>query len=633
MFTVTRSKHNPILTPDHMNSFEAYAAFNGCPIRVGKNIALLYRAQAEPESYQGSRFSLSSIGCAWSHDRVHFNIKNQLVTPDEVWERYGCEDPRVTKIDGKYFIFYTALSNFPFNAEGIKVAVAVSDDLKTISEKHLVTPFNAKAMTLFPEKIKGKYVAILSVNTDLPPAKLAVAEFTTLEQMWDEEFWKKWYAELDKHVLEIPRLPSDQVEVGAPPIKTKDGWLFVYSHIQKYFTNDKLFGIEAVLLDLKNPHKIIGSTNGAMLAPEESYEKYGTAPNIVFPSGALIDRDVLSVYYGATDTTCAVAHVNLPRLLASMKFPHKETDFVRMSKKPILVPRPHVPWEAKAVFNPAAIRIDGTTYVLYRAMSLDNTSVIGLAETKDGVKITYRPDVPVYVPRESFEDKKVPNGNSGCEDPRLVQIKDHIYMYYTAYNGVNTPSIAVSSIAVKDFVAHVWKWSKPSLVTRDGYDDKDGCIHPEKVNGKYFLFHRVNNMICGDYGSSPSFPERNTFKNIPVMTPRPGMWDEKKVGMSVPPIKTDKGWLLLYHGISDHGTYRIGAVLLDKRDPTIILARTTDFLFEPREKYEKEGQIGNVVFPCGAVVVKDMIHMYYGAADSVINVASLSLKKLLASLT
>ncbi len=632
MFTVKRSKHNPILTPDHMNSFEAYAAFNGCPIRVGKNTALLYRAQAEPESYQGGRFSLSSIGVAWSHDSIHFTGKEQLVRPEEMWERYGCEDPRVTKIDGRYYIFYTALSNFPFNADGIKVAVAVSDDLKTISEKHLVTPFNAKAMTLFPEKIKGKYVALLSVNTDLPPARMAIAEFTSLEQMWDSEFWKKWYAELDRHAIEIPRLPSDHVEVGAPPVKTKEGWLVVYSHIQNYFQNDKLFGIEAFLLDPKNPKKIIGATNGAMLAPEESYERYGTVPNIVFPSGVLLEGDTLSMYYGATDTTCAVADVSISRLLDSMRLPHKETDFVRASKKPIIVPRKGIPWEAKAVFNPAAIRIGVTTYILYRAMSQDNTSVIGLAETKNGVDITYRPDVPVYVPRESFEDKKVPNGNSGCEDPRLVQIKDRIYIYYTAYNGVNTPSIAVSSIAIKDFVAHIWKWSKPLLVTRDGYDDKDGCIHPEKVNGKYFLFHRVNHMICGDYGSSPSFPERNNFINIPVMFPRPGMWDEKKVGMSVPPIKTDKGWLLLYHGISVHGTYRVGAVLLDKKDPTIILARTTDALFQPREKYEKEGQVGNVVFPCGAVVIKDTIYMYYGAADSVINVATLSLKKLLASL-
>ncbi len=632
MFTVKRSKHNPILVPDHMNSFEAYAAFNGCPIRVGKNIVMLYRAQSEQESYQGGRFSLSSIGAAVSTDKTHFNKKYQLVAPEEMWERYGCEDPRVTKIDDTYLIFYTALSTFPFGGSGIKVGVALSKDLKTVQEKHLVTPFNAKAMTLFPEKINGKYVALLSVNTDNPPSHIAMAEFRTLEEIWSEEFWNKWYAELDKHIIKIPKLDSDQVEVGAPPLKTKDGWLFVYSHIQKYFSNDKIFGIEAVLFDLHKPSKIIGNTHGSLLIPEESYEKYGTAPNIVFPSGALIHKDTLSIYYGATDTTCAVAHMNLPSLLASMKYPHKETDFVRASKKPILVPRKDIPWEAKAVFNPAALRIGNTTYILYRAMSEDNTSVIGLAETKDGVKITHRPEVPVYIPREPFEEKRVPNGNSGCEDPRLVHIKDKIYMYYTAYNGVDTPTIAMTWISQKNFLAHNWEWSTPVLVTRDGYDDKDGCIHPEKVSGKYFLFHRVNNMICGDFGSTPGFPERNTFKNIPVMSPRPGMWDERKVGMSVPPIRTEKGWLLLYHGISDHGVYRVGAVLLDHKDPTIILARTTDYLFEPREAYEKSGQVGNVVFPCGAVVIKDKIFMYYGGADSVVNVATLSLSKLLKAL-
>ena len=338
-----------------MNSYEAYAAFNGCPIKTGKTLTMFYRAQAEPESYQGNRFSLSSIGKAVSRDGTHFNVKSQFIVPEETWERYGCEDPRVTKINGKYYIFYTALSNFPFNAEGIKVAVAVSKDLKTISEKHLVTPFNAKAMTLFPEKIRGKYVALLTVHTDQPPSHVAIAEFDTLEQMWSEKYWQKWLAELDSHILDIPRLPSDQVEVGAPPVKTKDGWLVVYSHIQKYFSNDKVFGIEALLLDLKNPHKIKGYTHGSLLIPEESYEKYGTAPNIVFPSGALIDKDRLTLYYGATDTTCAAAETSLSRLLLSMKLPHTHADFRRLSPKPILVPRKDISWEAKAVFNPAAI--------------------------------------------------------------------------------------------------------------------------------------------------------------------------------------------------------------------------------------------------------------------------------------
>ena len=164
-------------------------------------------------------------------------------------------------------------------------------------------------------------------------------------------------------------------------------------------------------------------------------------------------------------------------------------------------------------------------------------------------------------------------------------------------------------------------------------EDKDGCLHPEKVGGKYFLFHRINNFICGDFGSTPEFKERSTFKNTPIITPRHGMWDSIKVGTATPPIKTGKGWILLYHGIGAGGRYSVGAALLDLKDPTKVLSRTTDAIFEPKEDYELTGQVGNVVFPCGAVVRGDTIFIYYGGADSVIDVASISLKELLDTLT
>ena len=266
-------------------------------------------------------------------------------------------------------------------------------------------------------------------------------------------------------------------------------------------------------------------------------------------------------------------------------------------------------------------------------MSHDNTSVIGYAESKNGTDIIYRSLEPIYFPRESFEEKRVPGGNSGCEDPRLTKMGDKIYMYYTAYNGITPPAVAQTSISEKDFLAKKWNWSKPVIVTRDGVDDKDGCLHPEKVNGKYFLFHRVNNYICGDYGDTPSFKERNSFRNIPIILPRQGMWDSVKVGISVPPIRTSKGWILFYHGVSHRSRYRVGAALLDLKNPTIVLSRTTDVLLEPLEAYELEGQVNYVVFPCGVVVNKGIIYMYYGGGDSVIDVASMELKVLLDVLT
>ena len=111
------------------------------------------------------------------------------------------------------------------------------------------------------------------------------------------------------------------------------------------------------------------------------------------------------------------------------------------------------------------------------------------------------------------------------------------------------------------------------------------------------------------------------------------MWDGVKVGISGPPIETEKGWLLFYHGISDKGEYRVGAALLDLEDPTIVLARTAAPVFEPVEKYEKEGIIPNVVFPCGNVLRNDTVYMYYGGADYVVGVATASLSELLDVLT
>jgi len=633
MFVVRRHEDNPILNPISQSSFESYAAFNGNPVEVGKNILMLYRAQSLPERFENNSFSLSTIGIAESTDGVHFKKRRQFIVPEEEWERYGCEDPRVTKLGGKYFIFYTALSVYPFAKEGIKVGVAISDDMKTITEKHLVTPFNAKAMTLFPEKIGGKYVVLLTANTDKPPSHIAIAEFEKLEDIWSESYWKKWYENLDKNTLEIPKLQGDHLEVGACPVKTKDGWLVVYACVQNYMSDQKIFGVEAVLLDLNNPRKVIGKTRGALLTPQEQYEQFGTVPHTIFPSGALVLKDTLHIYYGATDTTVAVTCVNLPALLESIAFPYTEVGFKRLTAGALLLPRRSKEWEAKAIFNPAAIDIDGTVSILYRAMSHDNTSVIGYAESYSAVEISYISDNPIYVPRESFESKNVPGGNSGCEDPRLTRMGDTIYMYYTAYNGISSPSVAMSSISVSDFKNKNWNWTKPVIVTTDGVDDKDACLHPEKIAGKYFLFHRVNNYICGDYGSSPAFPERNNFRNIPLLLPRPGMWDSKRVGLSVPPIKTEKGWILLYHGVSQRSRYRIGAVLLDLNDPTRVLARTTDAIFEPLKAYEIEGQVNFVVFPCGAVVRNGIVYMYYGGGDAVIGVASIKLQDLLDSLT
>ena len=637
MYVIKRSEHNPILIPNNDHYWEEFATFNMAPIKKGSNIFGLYRAISAVDSLTEQK-QVSIIGIGKSKDGIHFKERAPFIKPEEVWDACGCEDPRATYFEGKYYIFYTALSNFPFGPDSIKVAVAVSKDLKKVDERHLVTPFNAKAMTLFPERINGKIVVIFSAFTDMPPAKVCVAKLDRIEQLWDQTFWEKWVLGIEGCTISFHRNEYDHLEIGAAPVKTKSGWLLVYSHIQNYFPNpdhpDRIFGVEALLLNLKDPTKIIGRTEGPILVPEENYELSGYIDNVIFPTGALIEKDKLSIYYGACDTSVCVAYVSLYDLLKTMDLKiDNDWKFKRYIHNPIISPKENNKWESKATFNPSAISLGGKIHLVYRTLSDDNTSFVGYASTKDGFRISERLDLPIYSPREDFEMKKIPNGNSGCEDPRLTKIGKNIYICYTAYDSINPPKVALSMISEKDFLAHKFNWSKPLLITPEGLDDKDACIFPNKFKDGFFVLHRVNNEICGDYLKSLDLAGGRVNKCIRIIGPRTNTWDSNKVGITSSPIKTKYGWLLLYHGVSKgHGTYRVGALLLDLKDPAIVLSRTSDPIFAPQEDYEKVGIVNNVVFPCGMVVRGKKLFIYYGGADKVVGVATIKLSNLLSSL-
>ena len=626
MFTIKRSENNPLLSPRKEHPCEAAAAYNWCPVKSGSLTHVVYRALSERELLEEPKIHRSVIGRATTKNGKDFFDRAPFITPEKEFEKYGCEDPRVTKLGKKYFIFYTALSTYPFDADGIKIAVAISKDMKTVEERHLVTPFNAKAMALFPEKINGKYAALLTIDTDRPPANVAYAEFKKLEDMWSPTYWEKWYKEKEAHVVNVHRSGDDHVELGAPPLKTKAGWLVIYSHINHYGHDNSTFGIEAVLLDKKNPRLIIGRTKGAFLVPELYYESTGLVPNIVFPSGALIKGKNLEIYYGAADTHSCKATVRLEDLLKSMT--PASPLVTRFAGNPVISPRPDKDWEAHGTFNPAAIDLGGMIHILYRAMSSDETSTFGYASSDDGLVIKERSEEPVYIPRADFEKKHHP-GNSGCEDPRLMEINGEIVMTYTAYDG-SVPRVAITKISKPNFLDKKWnKWSEPIIVTPPDVPNKDASIIPEKTSAGYAFLHRINESICVDFLTSLNFEKEKIIRCIELITPRRGMWDGHKVGISGPPLKTPKGWLLFYHGISETNTYRIGAVLLDLKDPTSVLARTAVPLFEPEEDYEKKGFVPKVVFPCGNVVRKGKVYLYYGGADSVIGIATLSLNTIL----
>jgi beta-1,2-mannobiose phosphorylase / 1,2-beta-oligomannan phosphorylase len=301
--------------------------------------------------------------------------------------------------------------------------------------------------------------------------------------------------------------------------------------------------------------------------------------------------------------------------------------FTRAHENPILTPISRNKWESKAVFNPATIYLNGKVHILYRAMSEDNTSTIGYATSKNGIQIDYRAKSPVYIPREQFELKKVSNFNSGCEDPRLSIFEDKIYMLYTAYDG-KTPGVALTSITKENFLNQKWIWSKPVIISPSKLHDKDAALFPEKINGKYVIIHRLKHNMDLSFHSDLNFKSGQKLEEYKWIIPRKGMWDSVKVGLNSPPIKIKEGWLIIYHGVSKHRKYRLGAVLVDHNDPTKIIHRTKEPIFEPETGYEKVGMVPNVVFPCGAVVIGDKLFIYYGGADKVAGVAYIEIEKI-----
>ena len=629
---ITRSPQNPILQPFSENKWEKYAAFNGTIIRNSSDYILLYRAMGDEQLYKNRKLRLSVIGKAMSKDGMQFSNRLPFIEPVADWERYGCEDPRVTKIEDTFFIFYTALANYPPNHLGIRCAVALSHDLKTIDERHLVTPFNAKAMTLFPEKINGLYTVLLTVNPDKPPSFVAYAQFEKLETLWDMEFWHDWYEHAEENTIKLRRVNSDQVEIGAPPIKTRDGWLLVYSYIKHYLSNNlkKEFRIEALLLDLNDPTKIIGRVEKPLLVPEASYETLGQTADIVFPEGALIENDILKIYYGGADSCCALATVPWLELRAQMEINTPSTlKSDKFANNPLLSPIETSTWENAGVCNTAALKLDGKTYLVYRAFTKKNVSHFGLAMSSDGLFIDERLPDPIFPLRASFEKPAREGAAGGVEDPRITQIGNTFYMCYTAFNG-SFWALAFSSISTDDFLARRWeKWALPKIISPPNVLDKDGALFPEKINGKYVFFHRIEPNIVISYVDDLDFKDNSYLKSSAIISPRGGAWDGVKIGINGPPIKTPMGWLVFYHGISKiDGHYRIGALLLDLLDVTKIIGRTSYPILEPEAPYEREGVVNNVVFSNGHTVNGDEIIIYYGGADRVICGAKISMKKL-----
>lgn len=299
---------------------------------------------------------------------------------------------------------------------------------------------------------------------------------------------------------------------------------------------------------------------------------------------------------------------------------------VRYSQNPILTPRPKIKWESWATFNPGAVRDEHAIHILYRAVDGNGVSSLGYAKSLDGGSVYDRMAHPVLQPDSDWE-------KFGCEDPRITWFEGHYWVFYTAFSQ-RGPRIALASTL--DFR----KFKKYGVVGPDR-KDKDCALFPERIDGKIVILHRIEPNVQIAY-----FDDLETLKrpgqywteymkdlDRHVVMYREFPWESKKIGIGAPPIKTKEGWLVLYHGVDGNHVYRAGVALLDLEDPTRVIGRTRDPILEPQEEFERHGNVPNVVFPAGSVVVRGNLRVYYGAADKVTCVAEAPLKEIIESLT
>lgn len=249
---------------------------------------------------------------------------------------------------------------------------------------------------------------------------------------------------------------------------------------------------------------------------------------------------------------------------------------------------------------------------------LSSLSHLRLMSSDDGIhfKISDLPPIVGLGDHESF----------GIEDARVSTMKDGRFVI--TYSAVSGYGYGVGLRVTRD-----WKtFENYGMVISPA--NKDGAVFEEKIEGDYWMLNRPSGVIVGGHyiwiSRSPDL--RFWGDHRCIARTRQGMWDSARVGAGAAPIKTEKGWLILYHGADETKRYCLGAMLLDLQDPTRVIARSREPVMQPEMDYEKKGFFGNVVFTNGHIVRGDTIEMYYGASDTVICAATLSITELLFSL-
>ena len=337
---------------------------------------------------------------------------------------------------------------------------------------------------------------------------------------------------------------------------------------------------------------------------------------------------------------------------------------ITIKKEGILLKKTEHGFENEGVLNPAVISDQTGIHLFYRAVAKGNYSTIGYCKLKTPLEVEHREDIPILFPQCDYE-------THGIEDPRVTKIEDMYYMTYTGFDGVNALGalalsedlihwhrygIVVPKITYDEFIRLASakgtlnekynRYNDPNhILEKDGKKlfiwDKNVIFFPRKINDKLYFLHRVKpdiQLVCiHDLNELTYEFWQNYFLHLDQNIVLTAKYDHEVsyMGSGCPPIETEYGWLLIYHGVHDEVNgyvYTACAALLDLENPMIEISRLPYPLFKPEEEWELKGEVNNVCFPTGALVVDDTLFIYYGAADEQIACASLSLSALLQEL-
>jgi len=298
--------------------------------------------------------------------------------------------------------------------------------------------------------------------------------------------------------------------------------------------------------------------------------------------------------------------------------------FLRHPNNPILSVKDW-PYDANSVFNAAAAEANGQILLLVRVEDFRGISHFTVARSKDGFSNWDIDTEPTLRP----EPAKYPEELWGIEDPRITWLEE-LKLWAIAYTAYSKGGPLVSLATTKDFK----RFERLGPVMPP--EDKDAALFPKKFDGRWAMLHRPVARLphtSSNIWLSLSPDLRHWGNHQEIIYAREGSWwDANKIGLSAPPLETPEGWLILYHGVRSTASgsiYRLGLVLLDLEEPTQVIRRSDEWVFGPKAAYEREGDVDDVLFPCGWTIKDGVINMYYGAADSCIAVATAKLDELL----